>query len=621
MKVMWIVFAAGALASAFLLSGLGQGLLVIMMISFIGLPLAVPLMFVPLLTATYGLFLVTYTVLMLVPFMRRTNRAIPTVIALALVGGTLTYLPIHLNKEIKPEPARAVASDMPLSDKRAPGVIAGFDTRQDDCTNLCASLLLTVPEAKLVLGEFDASGDSGRVSARVPEGAHTWTLAEGGLGQCPHPHTQASDRVRIALAEAELQGRCLTKVPSPEQVDLMITDTKPAADAPGQFHSDDRKEMFLRDGDSLHLAYRRTTGERHLYTVPLLFYSSDGYGLDLGLSLGPKRTEVSLESPVAARGHIELLERALPGAAALSNLAAPSGLSQKERKALIQREKEVRQRLIQTRHDAALAALTSGDPERLAEGTAAAQRYFGVKSRRGLTDDDLPLLEALLTAPVDPGRDVFPALRHSSPAIKHLAVNTVIDQIIATGDAPFPSNNSAIRKRERSAKWLSGYLEIDRLAQDLDRIDRLVQTRRGRWFAGEIMHLRGALGPGQAPALLRFLDARRADGEREKGYETIYKGLCLMGPDGVPFLDDVKKREVASKSANSIRASKFVRYLVPMELDDDAIGQHFRVGELKTEKERSRVAAALEKARGLFESRMSRLKDSDHEYPRHQLCK
>src|SRR6056297_1255958 len=150
MKVMWIVFAAGALASAFLLSGLGQGLLVIMMIVFFGLPLAVPLM--------------------LVPFMRRTNRAIPTVIALALVGGTLTYLPIHLNKEIKPEPARAVASDMPLSDKRAPGVIAGFDTRQDDCMNLCASLLLTVPEAKLVLGEFDASGDSGRVSARVPEG-------------------------------------------------------------------------------------------------------------------------------------------------------------------------------------------------------------------------------------------------------------------------------------------------------------------------------------------------------------------------------------------------------------------------------------------------------------------
>src|SRR6056297_3884788 len=100
MKVMWIVFAAGALASAFLLSGLGQGLLVIMMISFLRLPLAVPLMFVPLLTATYGLFLFTYTVLMLVPFMRRTNRAIPTVIALALVGGTLTYLPIHLNKEI-----------------------------------------------------------------------------------------------------------------------------------------------------------------------------------------------------------------------------------------------------------------------------------------------------------------------------------------------------------------------------------------------------------------------------------------------------------------------------------------------------------------------------------------
>jgi hypothetical protein len=91
-----------------------------------------------------------------------------------------------------------------------------------------------------------------------------------------------------------------------------------------------------------------------------------------------------------------------------------------------------------------------------------------------------------------------------------------------------------------------------------------------------------------------------------------------MGPDGVPFLDDVKQR--ASRYPYSPRANKFVRYLVPMGLDDDAIGQHFRLGDLKGEMERRGAEAALEKARDLFERRMSGLKDSDTAYPRRRLC-
>lgn len=169
--------------------------------------------------------------------------------------------------------------------------------------------------------------------------------------------------------------------------------------------------MFLRQGDRLRDAYRITQGTRTRLTVPLLFFSEDGYGLKLDLSLGPAKTKQPLQSPLAPLSETALLEAGLPGTITLRDFESYRDLSLDERDALMQREKDIGERLAHARYDAALTALASSDPSEVEKGVTVATSYM----RRGAAASDVPLLVALLDAPGGADR-LFSYVLNESPS-------------------------------------------------------------------------------------------------------------------------------------------------------------------------------------------------------------
>ncbi|MTI01016.1 hypothetical protein [Roseibium sp. RKSG952] len=616
MKWLWALFGVGVVLSAIVLSEAGQGLLIVLMLSMVGIPLAVALMYVPIPTGILGIYLLIRTVLRHLPGFRRAHGLVLFGLSAALVAGVMYLVPIYHNQQVDKALPLVVAEDVPLSGAKAQGLVVGLYSNADRCGQTCAELLMSSPDIQVVLGRFERikEGDP----ATPPAGSATWGLVPAGIGLCPWPLNQASSALRIAIAEAELDGYCFAEVPMAEQIDVVIQGYDLPGDAPGQVRDDKRTELFLRNGDNLRLSYRTTTGFRSKLSVPMVFFSEDGNGLDLGLSLAPPKEMVSLASPVPDLSRVALYQSVLPGDIVLPSFEAYAELSRDQRDALRKREAEMRKRLATARYDAALTALGSGDTIEIAKGIKIANSYLRKLTGGGVNTSDVPLFVALMSAPGDPQRTAYHVLDDAPPEVLMPVVDAILDRLIAAGEGPMPG-----KSKQRYAEILR--LAEDQPAEDIaartDRLDQLVATPLGREMAGGLMASRGIIGPDQAAILFDFLDARIADGDPEDGFQTVFHGLCLMGHQGVSYLNDMAQRERhlgTVKHSPSVRTS--VYNMVLMGMDDDAIRQILRFDNYTDASRRQWAESILSKLRAKAESSLDRQKARGVVPPWRHLC-
>jgi hypothetical protein len=392
------------------------------------------LSFVPMLTVWLGIFLAIHTVLRLVPRVSRMDRGGLFVLSAALTVGGLELVPVLNNRSVDQALALAVAEDVPLSTAMAPGSVVGFHADPGVCGQTCAELVMAAPGLRLVLGRFDEAADG--KSAVVPPDAETWALAPSEIGLCPWDPTEGSVALRIALAEAELEGYCVTHVPGVERLDILIRQDSPPTDASGQTPADDRLEMFLRDGDVLRVAYRRTTGVREKLARPLMFYMPETV-VYIGneLALGPARFRVPLESPVSDLTPAELIDAALPIDFTILDRASFRALSEADQDVALQRLRELMVVLDLARREAALAALQSNDADRIADGITIAEKYLRRAVSRAIDTSDLPLLLAVVSAPGELARWTHAALRNAPPEVLLPVADAARDRLNAIGDA------------------------------------------------------------------------------------------------------------------------------------------------------------------------------------------
>jgi len=441
MIYLWVLFLVGVVVSALLMTEVGQAFfigltLTARFVAPIAMQLTLLLAYVPMLTVWLGIFLAIHSVLRLVLDLRIGRIGLFALSAALTVGG-LTYVPVWHNTRVDEAMALAVAEDVPLSQVGAPGSVVGLYNSQRHCTQLCAEMVMAAPGVRFVNGSFREAADG--ESAAVPPDYETWALAPGGIGLCQPPAGLFSTGLRIALAEAELAGYCLTRVATPEQVDLLILRQWLPTGARGQTRSDQRVELFLREGDNLQVAYRRTTGSRKKLASPLRFYSPESgpYGFGIDIAAGPAGFNVGLGSPVSEVSYSQLFKAVLPSDFNILDADSFTALSQADKDTAIQRMRDLGDDLDLARREAALAALQSNNAEEIAKGIAIADRIlYDFRNVGILSTSDLPLLVALVSAPGGPGRFTFHALHRAPPEVLLPVADAVRDRLNAIGDGP-----------------------------------------------------------------------------------------------------------------------------------------------------------------------------------------
>jgi len=600
----WILFALLAVASALLLSEVGQIVLLMGMISIVGMPLVVTLMLVPAFTVLLGVFLLLSTCFGAVPGVRGRHLILPLGISAALMAAVMTVYPYSYNQRVDAAMPLAIAEDVALNVANDPRFVVGIRDKREKCRQICMELVMASPDVQVVVGAFERIVDKG--PARLPAKVSTWGLVANQTGRCPYVPTQASSSLRIALAQAELDGFCVGQVPTPEQIDVIFQNFKVPKNAPGQKGDDKRDELFVREGMQMRLAYRRTQGSRNKLSIPMLPYSTSNHGMELGLSLVPTVDPTPLQSPVPAFSHRALLQAALGKGLALPSPEAASLLSVDERRALQKRKDELNETLHQARHDAALVALQSGDPEQMSKGVETAYSYLRELGEDKATVADLPLFVALIAAP-DPARAGAPrALYRAPPEVLMPVVDAVLDHVIAFADAPM---DKKMKLRFKNILRLTFKLPAQHLAPSVERLDRMSATRLGRQIGADMVAETGLLGLTRAAALLAFLDGRIADGRAREGFDVAFRGLCLMGPDGTRFLNDVMQRvKELPKGHFGPNLHTAIPAMVVLGWDDNAIRKSLRFdgfskardrenAEYRLTKERERVAKNLAQAK------------------------
>lgn len=263
-------------------------------------------------------------------------------------------------------------------------------------------------------------------------------------------------------------------------------------------------------------------------------------------------------------------------------------------------KKAIRETLARTQHDTALEALNSGDPARALEGVTNANAYLQGLVWTGLSEADLPLIKALFSTPVDPRHNTMNALKETPLPVVYSVGEILLDELIEIGDGPMDADR---RTRFGAILRFVGGRPEGFVAQNLDRIDALVATKRGRSLGDGLTKLRGELGPEQAPAILAYLDARTADGERMEGLRVALAGLCHMGAAGIPFLDQLAERKPSLISWDSTADT-----LMFMGLDDDSILEHPLFSRDTSKEFRAKLSAHLKRKRPKVEQDMEHAK-------------
>lgn len=619
MRFLWVLFAIGIVSSALILSESGQHALLLMMLSMVGIPLAFLLYFVPLVTVLLGPVLITFTVMRYLPGLRKLHGVALFGLSVAAVAGVLFTIPTLDNQKVEAAMQSAVADDIPFSGTRAPGLVIGLDGGQltDTWGDARAALLLASPDIRVVFDDFDQLSDN---SPAMPSAdSTTWGLVQKGVGLCPPPPNQASTALRIAMAKAELKGICVGQIPNADHIDVIVRTIKIPGDARGQVTDDSRTELFLRQGDRLRLAYRVTKGFREELPVPLIFFSADGYGFDLGMSLAPTMQKVPLKSPVAILSEHTLIEAALPGDIILPSFEAAGKLSREQRAALQKQEDDIRQALVHARYQAALAALRSDDSTEIAKGFQITKNYLRGTYSKGLAVSDIPLLSAFVSAPSIPFDLDHRILSNSPPEVTMAVVDAVIDRLATIGEGQ-------IDRSTRSAlgdilHWAEQSPQFD-VGTRLERLDQLASTPIGRELGRGLIAMRGLLGPDQAQALFNYLDARISDGESGEALRTTFRGLCLMGPEGVQFLDDFADREAQLRMKKpSVNMYDTSFNLTLMGLDDATIRKYLHF-ELYTDgKQLEGAEREMNNARVWAENRLARALKNGILPPWWELCR
>jgi len=617
MRFLWVLFTICVVLSAVVLSEFGQVLLVLMMLSVIGIPQAFLLMYLPLFTGVLGIILFTGAVIARLPWFRKQGALVLFGLSVALAAGVLFAVPTFYNQKVEAAMPLAVAKDMPLSGTKAQGLVVGLNHRADRCSADCAELLFASPDIQLVLGRFDHLADG--TSAAPPANSSTWGLVKRGVGLCPRPPNQSSSALHVAMAEAELDGFCFDQIPMTDHVDVVVRNINKPGDAPGQERDDKRTEMYLRQGDHLRLAYRVTTGSRYKLSVPLVFFSSNGHGFDLGLSLAPPKEKTLLKSPVAVLSTQALLEAALPGDITLPSFEAVRELSRKQQEALRKHERDIRKTLDRARYAAALTALRSDDAAEVAKGFKITNAYLSRFYTTGVSVSEIPLLLASVSTLRIPYFLDDHILPNSPPEVTMAVVDAVLDRLVEIGEAPLDkSTKSALRRILHQAKVRS---QFD-IRPRLERLDQLASTPRGRELVGGLIAMRGLLGPDQAPALLDYLDVQIADGKAGDGLDTAYRGLCLMGPEGVQFLGDFTQRDVQLGTTKHNSTVYDLSYnLTLMGLDDEKIRKTLRFELYSDAKRLERTEDLMIKARASAEKSLARETEKGISPPWRRLCK
>ncbi|KAJ03528.1 hypothetical protein [Sulfitobacter mediterraneus] len=617
MKWLWILFGIGVVSSAFTLSEAGQALLVVMMLTIVGIPFAFVLMIAPVLTGILGLFLITRTILAALPGFRRLGGVTLFCLCSALVAAGLTLVPMLYNQRVQDALPLAVADDVPLSEKTAPGLVVGVKSNPAYCSADCAQLLMAAPDIRVVVGRFEQITDGS--TATPPAKSATWALVPSGIGLCEVTLNQAPPDLRIALAEAELRGQCIKQVAMADQIDVIIQHSNHSGTAPGQNRDDRRLELFLRQGGQLDLAFRRTDGHRELLSVPVVFFSANGYGLDPGLSLAPPRTKVKLQSPATEMTRTALLETVLPGQIALPSYEAFGALSPAQAQARLKQVTQIRSALDRARHDAALAALRSGAPEVASQGYEIGNSYLQRLGGGKAELSDVPLLVAMVGEPARIRRSVQRAIDGAPASVLMPVVDAAIDRLIAVnGGLLDRDTKQRLTEIFRLAERQSG----PNIAPRLARLDQLVSTPLGRDLAGGLTAVRGLLGPAQASALFSFLDARIADDADKDGFRTIFRGLCLMGPEGRVFLPRITQRLADLAPPQYSPNPRISAYnMVLMGLQDAEIAKVLRIDRYQSDTQRAKAIADIKTARKAAEKTLKRTAKRDRDTVWQQLCK
>jgi hypothetical protein len=187
MRFLWIVFAISLVLSALIISEIGQNFLLMLIFSFIGLPLASLLSYLPHGTVLLGLVLITFTVMRRLPGFRKLHGVAHFGLSVAAVASVLFTIPTLYNQKVEAAMSLAVADDMPLSETRTQGLVIGIDgyPPHDTCGDTCPELLMASPDIRLVLGRFDQLADNS--PAEPPANSTTWGLVQKGVGLCPPP--------------------------------------------------------------------------------------------------------------------------------------------------------------------------------------------------------------------------------------------------------------------------------------------------------------------------------------------------------------------------------------------------------------------------------------------------
>lgn len=596
MRLIWVLFLCLAAVSGFLISDAGEALLVVMIFSIVAMPLVYFLMYLPAVTAYFGLVLLPVTLLRWLPWIRRRNSFLLFVLVAAVVGAGVYALPTYLNSRLDRSLAVAIARDMDLTGAKAPGHVVALHSDRTKCDEVCVNLLSQFPQLRLVLGRFDQK--RAQLSLKPTSGSVTWGLVEKGIGECRDPLWTYNRAVQAALVQAELQGYCLERLAAPAQVDAILRRHEGGGPGfgRGQKRADTWTELFLRDGTGLRLAYRTTSGFRRKFDVPLVFFAPDfGSGLDLKLSLKPRTVEFPLKTTVPARTDKSLIAAILPDGTV--DLAHDAEIPSSDAQA------ELFRRIAHARSSAALAALQSDDPKEIAKGRTIASNYMSLIARQGFAEADLPLIRVLISMPDIPLILSQVTLPNSSEAVRGAAIDNVLDLLVAADNLPKADHDwRALRSILQLAVVKPGYDLSARLTQ----LDQITQTREGREITGGMTAMRGLLGPDQATAVFAFLDARIADGEPFDGFRVALRGLCMMGPEGAQFLDALDRRESLQDTPIFGWGDYAVmRNLVRMGVDDDTIGAFLHFDSLLQAQARDAAHDALKRARASAEQTLA----------------
>lgn len=216
MRFLWYLFAIGIVSSALVLSEPGQFALVLLMVSFVGFPLAILLSIVPLVTVLLGPVLITFTVMRYLPGLRKLHGVALFGLSVAAVAGVLFTIPSLDNQKVEAAMQSAVADDMPFSGTRAPGLVIGIDGGQltDTWDDARAELLMASPDIRVVVDDFDQLSDN---SPAIPSadfdnlgfGAKRCralpSVAEPGFYSLTHRHSQG--RIERHLRWSDPQRR------------------------------------------------------------------------------------------------------------------------------------------------------------------------------------------------------------------------------------------------------------------------------------------------------------------------------------------------------------------------------------------------------------------------------